>query len=40
MIRIYILYDMGENNVLVIHIYGALSIFLLFCYSKTQNIND
>ena len=28
---ISILYKMGENVVVILHIYGAIAIFLLFC---------
>ena len=31
-----ILYIMGENNVAVIHIYGAKAIFLLLCIHPLQ----
>ena len=33
-ITINILYNMGENVVAIIHIYGDRAIFLLFCYRQ------
>ena len=35
---ISIVYNMGENIVVIIHIYGAIAIFLLFCVHQDAEL--